>query len=147
MCIRDRACPPFESLSSLLRIKLIILSYGKAIGDFSYLIISFFCSGSKARTTEAPAGICPIAVSYTHLDVYKRQKQYWMQKIIWPCRLQVMSGDNCSRLAVQNLSVSYTHLDVYKRQIELCLHFLTIYKIIWYDFYTCFSCFLFHGKT
>ena len=38
-----------------------------------------------------------IPVSYTHLDVYKRQNEYLKNQL-------------------SHISVSYTHLDVYKRQ-------------------------------
>ena len=51
--------------------------------------------------------ICCIPVSYTHLDVYKRQ-----------CRLHVHTSASipARRAAAATWSVSYTHLDVYKRQ-------------------------------
>ena len=39
-------------------------------------------------------------VSYTHLDVYKRQGHHWYN----------------SKIPINNRPVSYTHLDVYKRQ-------------------------------
>ena len=42
-----------------------------------------------------------VPVSYTHLDVYKRQTEYWL-----------LSYAALERI----LPVSYTHLDVYKRQ-------------------------------
>ena len=45
-----------------------------------------------------------ISVSYTHLDVYKRQ-----------CMRLASSGD-ISEYAASSFAVSYTHLDVYKRQ-------------------------------
>ncbi|WP_459448289.1 hypothetical protein [Erwinia amylovora] len=44
-----------------------------------------------------------LAVSYTHLDVYKRQ------------------GMMASTRGGSPLAVSYTHLDVYKRQIASCV--------------------------
>ena len=47
------------------------------------------------------------AVSYTHLDVYKRQRQLRPQRSHHPGA----AGDG-------SVPVSYTHLDVYKRQGE-----------------------------
>ena len=57
-----------------------------------------------------------IPVSYTHLDVYKRQVYikelsapagYNVDKTVYP--LTIKAGETAT-------SVSYTHLDVYKRQ-------------------------------
>ena len=46
-----------------------------------------------------------ITVSYTHLDVYKRQ-------------LMVLCAAKASMMAfINSVAVSYTHLDVYKRQV------------------------------
>ena len=50
-----------------------------------------------------------VAVSYTHLDVYKRQlRSFYRQTIRWKHNIMELAG--C-------IPVSYTHLDVYKRQI------------------------------
>ena len=52
---------------------------------------------------------CTIPVSYTHLDVYKRQFQRsrWSMALLpYVNRLRYVDGS----------AVSYTHLDVYKRQ-------------------------------
>ena len=51
-----------------------------------------------------------IAVSYTHLDVYKRQKE--VQKDLEKNLKYKFSYSRDSIVAV-----SYTHLDVYKRQL------------------------------
>ena len=60
-------------------------------------------------------------VSYTHLDVYKRQVTYRFQPTgfcIGIMKLQIIEppytkqGNKCGK------TVSYTHLDVYKRQAE-----------------------------
>ena len=55
-----------------------------------------------------------IAVSYTHLDVYKRQEPTSPMILQKSCHdmdiLLWLSGQRCTR------AVSYTHLDVYKRQ-------------------------------
>ncbi|OUH78045.1 hypothetical protein AZ046_005287, partial [Klebsiella pneumoniae] len=51
-------------------------------------------------------------VSYTHLDVYKRQAQWVLPRANAPAR-------NLLDKAFVTLGpVSYTHLDVYKRQIR-----------------------------
>ena len=64
----------------------------------------------------APFPFIYVPVSYTHLDVYKRQAQRLSR--LWRSYAgslpAVVAGSNglCSSLAV-----SYTHLDVYKRQL------------------------------
>ena len=58
------------------------------------------------------------AVSYTHLDVYKRQvgsNGNWLGVSKWPLVLYGSVGSNGNWLGVS--TVSYTHLDVYKRQV------------------------------
>ena len=70
-------------------------------------------------------------VSYTHLDVYKRQELYMNSELlvnapfdlengeIFHCNLTLASGN--SHVASNGVeTVSYTHLDVYKRQRTLC---------------------------
>ena len=52
----------------------------------------------------------PVSVSYTHLDVYKRQLLHMYHKYV--AKWVDKTGLYCHR------SVSYTHLDVYKRQRE-----------------------------
>ena len=76
-----------------------------------------------------PAGIIK-PVSYTHLDVYKRQTQQWImenypdsyaaQTYIAAAEellngTDAQSGENGYYTYIYN-PVSYTHLDVYKRQ-------------------------------
>ena len=60
------------------------------------------------------AGIYPAqsfdAVSYTHLDVYKRQARRLL------ARIQGQHQSDLSHAVYCRASVSYTHLDVYKRQ-------------------------------
>ena len=76
----------------------------------------------------------PAAVSYTHLDVYKRQPQLSLPfSISRPLALtasSASSGDSYAadevspgcRFIVKDLeAVSYTHLDVYKRQPQMRL--------------------------
>ena len=57
-----------------------------------------------------------LPVSYTHLDVYKRQIEVWYTNDI-PFR-----GTPQANVGVPDglVPVSYTHLDVYKRQTVRC---------------------------
>ena len=60
-----------------------------------------------------------ISVSYTHLDVYKRQGTYYDEKGIQliatiPSR-EILLGKLLGSIQ-SPIAVSYTHLDVYKRQ-------------------------------
>ena len=50
------------------------------------------------------------AVSYTHLDVYKRQVQFTSYAVYVGEATAAVHSERC-------MSVSYTHLDVYKRQV------------------------------
>ena len=58
------------------------------------------------------------AVSYTHLDVYKRQVETIIRKAQEKQPEEATQTESFINLA----SVSYTHLDVYKRQEELKRH-------------------------
>ena len=68
------------------------------------------------------------AVSYTHLDVYKRQVPENISVIARSCKLRLSSmilswAPSCGILSASPrrrafLPVSYTHLDVYKRQYQ-----------------------------
>ena len=55
--------------------------------------------------------IYAVAVSYTHLDVYKRQN--YLCAVLWGAeRISIETT-----LSIEgDVPVSYTHLDVYKRQ-------------------------------
>ncbi|QCD86849.1 hypothetical protein DEO72_LG3g1377 [Vigna unguiculata] len=79
------------------------------------------------------------AVSYTHLDVYKRQLMYCLAALNLPLgddavsytHLDVYKRQLMYCLAALNLplgddAVSYTHLDVYKRQLMYCLAALNL---------------------
>ena len=59
-------------------------------------------------------GSCLVAVSYTHLDVYKRQITYsiFLRTTVCSPAIQYI---RCEVV----ITVSYTHLDVYKRQVAL----------------------------
>ena len=73
----------------------------------------------RFRTQQAAERAVPLAVSYTHLDVYKRQVQHGYMDA--PQR-QGRAGQGNVPLHGKSASgrisdpVSYTHLDVYKRQ-------------------------------
>ena len=54
-----------------------------------------------------------MAVSYTHLDVYKRQAHLIRKGMYFVIRMKEISSNGI--LSAYD-SVSYTHLDVYKRQ-------------------------------
>ena len=64
------------------------------------------------------------AVSYTHLDVYKRQVAVPFVPLQLPLPPTEAGSDSCFFLVSKSLTyfqprppVSYTHLDVYKRQV------------------------------
>ena len=67
--------------------------------------------------------ICIGPVSYTHLDVYKRQSLFLFISNLVLARL--LSPDDFGCIA---MPVSYTHLDVYKRQFITIrpLRFVTV---------------------
>ena len=70
----------------------------------------------------------PTSVSYTHLDVYKRQELLELglsvpqvTKIFLKLRemgVDVPADVYTIPYAVKMIPVSYTHLDVYKRQVQ-----------------------------
>ena len=73
----------------------------------------------------------PAAVSYTHLDVYKRQKEhsvFFDLKHMDALKNLVNSGSFSADSKIKSEAsgnirmdaVSYTHLDVYKRQLLYC---------------------------
>ena len=87
----------------------------------------------------------PEAVSYTHLDVYKRQMLSlpWAPTSVWSISPSLPTSAPI-RLAATNLKpprpVSYTHLDVYKRQDFItalnmyggaCLRYTILYVKFW----------------
>ena len=80
------------------------------------------------------------AVSYTHLDVYKRQLSVPLSKDT--ILLSVETSDNIcfvnfkanftdknsgtaekEKMTIYSIAVSYTHLDVYKRQKQTCRYY------------------------
>ena len=82
--------------------------------------------------------LCVCSVSYTHLDVYKRQTQcvdYIYSHI--KERITISDLAACTGLSESYLSrvfkqnpVSYTHLDVYKRQLVGFALYLQIFKLL-----------------
>ena len=76
--------------------------------------------------SEAHPGVDPLTVSYTHLDVYKRQD--YMLKSTVKRENPDYNYQSYDMVNSKNhsyyMAVSYTHLDVYKRQ-ELISEFLT----------------------
>ena len=84
-----------------------------------------FINTRKFRFILIPSG--NVAVSYTHLDVYKRQTlNFKIYVAVLPrlgtcllytstCR-RLFSASSASCRRRSSVSVSYTHLDVYKRQ-------------------------------
>ena len=60
--------------------------------------------------------VCIKAVSYTHLDVYKRQEWYLWKKWCRQPGIIILYTYNQNN-PYHYTPVSYTHLDVYKRQI------------------------------
>ena len=92
--------------------------YGNAGADSSI----FLCMGRGIVDGYTPY----VAVSYTHLDVYKRQalgradaalRRRWRRMALW--LLAGLGAYLLSLLYTFLFPVSYTHLDVYKRQIDL----------------------------
>ena len=65
--------------------------------------------------------LCGFPVSYTHLDVYKRQERIWefCLKIVKNQWIMDLGGATwyLPCLFGTFIPVSYTHLDVYKRQV------------------------------
>ena len=63
-----------------------------------------------------------LPVSYTHLDVYKRQMQAVSPRVFKAFSFRAKESARPSRQATSGCSttVSYTHLDVYKRQMPSC---------------------------
>ena len=60
-----------------------------------------------------------MSVSYTHLDVYKRQVKEWAEKRLPTVTLCSTTGNELLEVWYYGdllTAVSYTHLDVYKRQ-------------------------------
>ena len=90
-----------------------------------------WASSKNSRSAAYPSRSRPWPVSYTHLDVYKRQRQRIvdiaphekgeafeelpMERFEGHTRAFMKIEDGCNRQCAY-CAVSYTHLDVYKRQ-------------------------------
>ena len=78
------------------------------------------------------------SVSYTHLDVYKRQALLFSQAshdaVAFTGEAHDSFGCFCNLLikpgSVNLVSVSYTHLDVYKRQGIVCKYFSCLFPVL-----------------
>ena len=84
--------------------------------------------------------MCTYPVSYTHLDVYKRQDKYGhargdeliieaalhMRRVFPQADIYRIGGDEF--VIISTNPVSYTHLDVYKRQH---VHAVTVLRFVW----------------
>ena len=65
-----------------------------------------------------------VPVSYTHLDVYKRQGlSHIVQDYKYPTVDAFLQVYKQGKSEYESYAVSYTHLDVYKRQVLKCTKF------------------------
>ena len=73
--------------------------------------LSTMCADIHGTTESRVTTVDP--VSYTHLDVYKRQEEVIVCHVD---ELQILGIHNYENVMAAVATVSYTHLDVYKRQ-------------------------------
>ena len=86
--------------------RLYVNTAAAANGDGS----SWATAYTDLQTALANARLC--SVSYTHLDVYKRQGEICTGEVV-----NISSPSPSQTVPMSSIgSVSYTHLDVYKRQ-------------------------------
>ena len=126
---------PFVPSFLLLRLKPIVM-------------LLFICSSPSNDTTVNSFSEGIWSVSYTHLDVYKRQTLPYKPAIaddgrakeadIQPIAAEkdkltiLIAEDNDSNYKLfASISVSYTHLDVYKRQAVLTLRRTKMLCTLW----------------
>ena len=85
---------------------------------------------SEARSLIIQVTIGCAPVSYTHLDVYKRQEYGWE---VMDAFLDDMKEEDPDLLILSgDLTVSYTHLDVYKRQHPMTVKGVSgVYFAVW----------------
>ena len=122
MCIRDSRYSLHRRDRYLPCLYRLLPLYGKrpqALLSIPCLLYTSILVRSWYMIRPAPIFICPTsefpicpsgsptAVSYTHLDVYKRQ----------PLSQQTPTISWANALLITTAPVSYTHLDVYKRQL------------------------------
>ena len=67
---------------------------------------------ANSRSMNLSNSVAVAAVSYTHLDVYKRQSRYHSERAISAPPKRPLTST-----LIPLAPVSYTHLDVYKRQV------------------------------
>ena len=99
--------------------------------DLNGKIVALFGCGDSESYCDTfcdGMGVIYDPVSYTHLDVYKRQRPYLSlngpitncptaSPTILKVRLSCTSDAVVSKYPASTGTVSYTHLDVYKRQV------------------------------
>ena len=132
MCIRDRVgTTAFEMMP-----KMTVYDRWKEVSDYQLKPVETWLENilnAEFVVTDSFQGA--VSVSYTHLDVYKRQTLMCplagtAVSVNWPSRLvsipleasstsitvAPMTGSLCVASVTTPFTVSYTHLDVYKRQ-------------------------------
>ena len=124
MCIRDSS-PSVACLS--MQFGLTMISKCSPTTPREHAPLVWALPRSLATTWGI---ICYFPVSYTHLDVYKRQllnswlNQFTETTSLWYALSRSYSINLPSSFSTAHPSalesVSYTHLDVYKRQIIAC---------------------------
>ena len=83
-----------------------------------------YASNSSRFIADLTASQSDTSVSYTHLDVYKRQAEAVQKEAVRSfLRAGGADGHGAAELYLQ--PVSYTHLDVYKRQADA-------YTLLWF---------------
>ena len=102
------------------------MRFGLLIRDFEFhaVVDDIAFQSVQADDLLIAAAVAEIPVSYTHLDVYKRQIDH---RLSLGKRLQKQRNDGNTHTGEQHpvhqrpqhTPVSYTHLDVYKRQHKL----------------------------
>ena len=82
------------------------------ISFYTFQLVSYCIDVHYGRAARQKKLVNLIAVSYTHLDVYKRQAATpFIGRMVESSLKEVDGG------VIEAAPVSYTHLDVYKRQI------------------------------
>ena len=119
MCWVQRAKDQLDQYKKTNRdIYLVGFSMGGVIASYLAAMVPV-----KKLVLLAPAFSYINTVSYTHLDVYKRQVLWYvhipfdcMYHIVAPVSAVQLLKKNTAIMIHCNIPVSYTHLDVYKRQ-------------------------------
>ena len=122
MCIRDRAKPirkylggGYEVTASMGHIRDLPQSQLGIDVEHGYAPQYINIKGKEKIIKELKS--LAKAVSYTHLDVYKRQRCIRTARWASPSTARrALSATTATRPSARTTPVSYTHLDVYKRQ-------------------------------